>query len=483
MGHIDHGKSTLLDFIRKTNTTSAEAGGITQRMSAYKVERVDGAGKKQQITFLDTPGHEAFGALRGRGARVADIAILVVAADEGVKPQTLDALKAIRESGLPFIVAANKIDKPNADMERTKQSLAENEIFVEGYGGDVPIVPVSAVSGQGVDDLLDMVSLMAELQDLKTNPSLPGAGTVIGAENSKLKGISGVLMIKDGTLHSGTFIVSGGAIAPTRILEDFQGKKITSAVASDPVQVVGFSELPKVGSPFFVVETKKEAEALALKEKASEITHEERRVQEEGMTPLPIIIKASSADVIDAIFHEIRKIKNDRVYPKVVHRGIGFISEADVKLALGAPGTIILGFDTKIDAGAKTLSERANVKIETFTIIYKLTEWLEEYLTQNTPKVKTEEIRGKIKVLKSFSRSKDKQVIGCRVEEGEVTLQDEVRILRRESEIGRGKIKILQQMKSEVKEIKAVNECGVCVEAKIEIVPGDYLESFVIVEK
>ncbi len=487
MGHIDHGKSTLLDYIRKTNTTDKEAGGITQQMSAYKVSRTSEKGEQSFITFLDTPGHEAFQTLRSRGTKVADIAILIVAADEGVKPQTLDALKLIKEAGLPYIVAINKIDRPNANIDKIKQNLAEHDVFLEGWGGDVPFVPVSAITGAGVNELLDMILLLAEITDLKADKNVKAEGIVIGAENSKTKGISATLIIKNGTLKAGDCVVCESTFAPTRIFEDFTGKKITEAGPSDPVRITGFSSLPPVGSIFSVCASKKEAEVLCENCRLGKVKDETKLEfggGQEGISiSIPLIIKASSSDVIEAILHEIQKIKNDRVVLRIVTTGVGFISETDVKSALTKEGSVIVGFDTAIDSGAKALAERAGVKIETFNIIYKLAEWLEEFMKEKTPKMKVEELRGRAKVLRFFSRTKDKQVIGCRVESGSIYLNDEIKIIRREVTIGRGRIKALQQMKNEVKEVKEGNECGVMIESKFELAPGDYLESYNTVEK
>jgi translation initiation factor IF-2 len=485
MGHIDHGKSTLLDYIRKTNTTDREAGGITQRMSAYKVMHKTSEGKEVPITFLDTPGHEAFKALRSRGAKVADIAILVVAADEGVKPQTVEAVNQIKEAGLPYIVAMNKIDRPNANIDRVKQMLAEADVYVEGWGGDIPCVPVSALKGDGVPELLDMISLMAELGEYKAPTDISAEGVVIEAQNSKLKGIGATLMVKAGTLRSGSYVVAGDSISSTRMVEDFQGKKIDTAHASDPIRVTGFDRLPPVGSVFTSVATKKEAEVLAS-ENAARNEKQESAVligPENPTIAIPVIIKASSTDVVEAILHEIKKIKNERVGLRIVSTGIGFISEGDVKLALTKAGSVILGFDTKIDNSAKTLAERDSVMIQTFDIIYKLTEWLEAYMTEKTPKMKTEVIHGKAKILKLFSATKDKQVIGARVEEGQIALNDEVRISRRDTELGRGRIRELQQSKTKAHEVKEGLECGAMIESKVEIMPGDKIESFAIEEK
>lgn len=485
MGHIDHGKSSLLDYIRKTNTTDREAGGITQRMSAYKVHRKNTDGEDVSITFLDTPGHEAFGALRSRGAKVADIAILVVAADEGPKPQTLEAYKCIRDAGLPMIIAMNKMDKPTANIERTKQLLGETEIFVEGWGGDITSIGVSALTGLGIPELLDMVLLLSDITDLKADMTGLGDGVIIEAQNNKTKGVGATIIIKNGILKSGSFVVAGDAIAPTRIFEDFQGKPIKEGYPSDPVRITGFDKLPPVGEICVSVATKKEAEALAMqnRELMAKIESAITIGSEKASVALPIIIKASSTDVVEAIVHEMKKIKNERVCLKIVSTGIGFVSENDVKIASTKPDSVILGFDTKIDTSAKTLAERDNVNIQTFNIIYKLTEWLEEYMKSKTPKMKEEEIHGKAKILKCFSANKDKQVLGARVEEGMISLNDEVKIIRRDVEIGRGRIRQLQQSKTEAKEVKEGLECGTMIESKIEIAGGDKIESFKIVER
>src|SRR3989344_1957251 len=484
MGHIDHGKSTLLDYIRKTNTTDKEAGGITQRMTAYKVIHKNADDKEYSITFLDTPGHEAFGALRSRGANVADIAVLVVAADEGVKPQTIEAAKCIKEAKLPFIVAISKIDRQNANLDKVKQMLAEAEIYVEGWGGDVPFVPVSAVTGVGIPELLDMVTLLADITDLKAVKDTLAEGIVIEAVSSKTKGVIGTLIIKNGTLRSGMFVVAGDAIAPTRIIEDYQGKKIEVAAPSDPVRITGFDKLPAVGSFFYAVASKKEAEELAGSNSSNMQKIESAEVigSSDAIVAIPVIIKASSTDVLEAIIHEMKKIKNERVALRIIATGVGFISEGDVKLAKTKIDSVILGFDTKIDASAKALAERATITIETFEIIYKMTEWLENYMKEKTPKMKIEEIHGKAKILKIFSANKDKQVIGARIEEGAIKLNDEVRILRREVELGKGRIRELQQSKTKTSEVKVGLECGAMIESKIEIAPGDKIEAFAIVE-
>lgn len=480
MGHIDHGKSTLLDYIRKTNIVDTEAGGITQRISAYEVKRKD-----TKITFLDTPGHEAFSAMRERGVNVADIAVLVVSAEDGVKKQTLEAYKCITENKVPVIVAITKIDKPDANIEKVKNNLIENGIYIEGYGGDIPYVAVSAKTGQGIEDLLDMMILVADLADLKGDLSKNAEGAVIEANLDKQKGITATLVIKDGVIKIGMFVVSGESIAPTRIMESFKGEKIKEAQFSSPVRLVGFDKLPEVGMPFYSFETKKEAESFVadfIMEKQSQKKVVSSSAEEEDNT-VKVLIKAEMAGAIDAIKHELAKIESDVVKIKIIATGIGNISENDVKIVTGKGKNVIVGFDVKVDASAKDLAERAGIEIKVFDIIYKITEWLQEIVTQNTPKVETEEITARVKVLKYFSVMKDKHVIGCRVEEGTLHGGDEVKIIRAGAEIGRAKVKEIQKDKTKVSEAKEGMEFGCQIQSEIVVAPGDKMEAFKMIEK
>lgn len=479
LGHIDHGKSTLLDYIRKTNITEKEVGGITQNMSAYEV-----AHNNKKITFLDTPGHEAFGELRGRGAKVADIGILVVSAEDGVKSQTVEALRSIKEAELPYIVAINKIDRPGCDVNKTKQSLLENEIYVEGYGGNIPAVEVSAKTGQGVNELLDMITLVTEMEQLTADSKLSATGVVIETNRDQKKGISATLIIENGTLRGGMFIVAGTSFAPVRIFEDFQGKPIKEASFSSPVRVIGFDSLPPVGANFFSFQNKKDAEAEINKNKL--VLHDQK-TDAEKLDPsiyyIPIIIKANTSGVIEAILHEIKKLETDTVKAKIVSTGVGDISENDVKLASGSSETLIVGFSNKIDSLARMQGEKTGAEMETFDIIYKLAEWLSEKFKERTPKTESEEEKGKVKILKIFSRNKDKQIIGGRVEEGKISVGDDVKIMRRESEIGKGKVRELQQAKSKTSEVLEGSEFGTMIESKMEIAPGDYLRPYSVVTK
>jgi translation initiation factor IF-2 len=387
MGHIDHGKSTLLDTIRKSNVVASEAGGITQHLSAYVVEHTTKEGNKENITFLDTPGHEAFQQMRLRGADVADVAILVVSAEDGVKPQTLEALKSIKTANIPYVVAINKIDKPGADIPRTQASLIENEIYIEGMGGDIPWAPISAKAGTGIDDLLDLVVLAADLAELTGDTNALAQGKVIEGKLDPKRGSTATLLITDGTLKAGQVVVSGQSYSPVRIMEDFQGKTVREAGLSTPVRIVGFNEIPKVGAQFVTFDNKKEAEAYIAETKNA--TQNNLTPQKRSTLPIiPILIKADVLGTIDAITHELNKFESDRITIKVIDTGVGDITVSDVQNVSATKDAIIVGFNVKIERPASDLAERQNVEINTFDIIYELSEWLENALKNRTPKKK-----------------------------------------------------------------------------------------------
>ncbi len=477
MGHIDHGKSTLLDYIRKTNVVAGEAGGITQHLSAYRVEHTTKEGEKKHITFLDTPGHEAFQKMRFRGADVADIAILIVSAEDGVKPQTLEALTCIKKSGIPFIVAINKIDKPGADLIRTQSSLIENEVYIEGMGGDISWAPISPKTGQGVDDLLDILLLTAELAEFKTDANALGVGSIIEGKLDGKRGNTATLIVKDGVVKSGTFVVSGTSYAPVRIMEDWSGKSIKEAYASEPIGIVGWNEVPSVGASFVTVASKKEAEALAAANKALV----PKAVEHDSNLPtIPLLIKADVLGTIDAIVHELDKCKSDRMVVRIIGTGVGNITANDVQNVSATKNAIIVGFNVKPDRSAIDLAERLGVEIESFDIIYKLSEWLGEALKLRTPQKEEERITGKAKILKHFSSQKNAHVLGGRIVEGSLSLNQHVRITRREIEIGKGVLKNLQQHKSNVKTVSD-GEFGMQLDSKADIAPGDIIEAIEIV--
>lgn len=482
MGHIDHGKSTLLDYIRKTNITEKEAGGITQHISAYEVTHKDKAGRDKKITFLDTPGHEAFKAMRSRGAAAADIAILVVAADDGVKAQTLEAFEAINASQTPFIVAINKIDKPNANIDHTKQNLAENNIYLEGYGGHVSFVPVSAKSGLGIDELLEIILLSAEIENFSYDPEKNAEGVVIESNLDPKKGLAATLLPRDGVLKSGHYIVAEDAVAPVRIMENFLGKPIKEAVAGSPVRIIGFSKLPTTGAKWIAVKDKKEAERIA-QEFALNKSAKTAEVQGKDVV-LPIVIKADMSGVLEAIEHELEKLKTEKVGIKVLHKGTGDISENDIKMLISAENPVIVGFNVKIENSAKEQAERFKVKVGTFKIIYELVLWLKNIIEEITPTERVEETSGVAKILRTFSRTKDKQIIGARLGQGEIRLGDKVKIMRREAEIGKGKVVEIQVNKIAAEKVAGeASEFGAKIEATLELVPGDYIESFSVSHK
>lgn len=480
MGHIDHGKSSLLDYIRKSNVVSSEAGGITQHVSAYEVLHKTDDGEKK-ITFLDTPGHEAFQAMRSSGATIADIAILVVAADDGVKPQTLEALKAIKDAKIPFVVALTKTDKPEANVERVKTSLLENEIYLEGLGGDVPYAPVSSKTGDGVPEILDLILLAADLEELTGDTSLPAEGVVLEATKDQKRGDSATLVIKNGTLNTGDFVVAGESYAPVRFIEDFTGERIESAQFSSPVRIIGFSTLPEVGTPFTTVSKKKDAEKLAQENKNAPKEKVDFGSSETGAI-LPLIIKVDVAGSIPAIEHELKKLSHDNIAIKILDTGVGAINEGDIKTAVAAPNGVCVAFHTGIDNAAADLADRSDIKTATFDIIYELTQFVEEELTKRAPKVSKEEVLGRAKILRLFSRTGNKQVLGGKVKEGEVRLKGKARIYRRDILLGEGVITNLQSARQDVESVPADTEFGAQLDSKIEPAEGDYLEMYHIVE-
>ncbi len=415
--------------------------------------------------------------MRLRGADVADIAILIVSAEDGVKPQTIEALTCIKKAEIPYIVAINKIDKPGADLIRTQSSLIENEIYIEGMGGDIPWVAISAKTGQGVNELLDVSLLAAELAELKADINASAEGSIIEGRLDGKRGNTATLIIKNGTLKSGSFVVSGTSFAPVRIMEDWSGRSIREAKPSDAVGIVGWNEVPQVGAPFKTVKSKKEAEALVAEQKNTA----ERPAQYDTSLPIiPLLIKADVLGSIDAIEHEIKKFTSDRIAVRIIGTGVGSITTNDVQNVSATKDSIIVGFNVKADRTSLDLAERLGVEIQTFDIIYALSEWLQGALKERTPKMEEEKVTGRAKILKHFSTQKHAHVLGGRLEEGTLSLNQRVRITRRDLELGKGVIKKLQQQKSNVQMISD-GEFGMQIDSKAEIAPGDYVEAFDIV--
>ncbi len=499
VGHIDHGKSTLLDYVRKTSVTEGEAGGITQHLSAYEATHKNATGT-HRITFLDTPGHEAFAGMRARGLEAADVAIPVVSSEDGAKPQTVEALKLITAADIPYIIALTKIDKPGSNIEKAKMSLLEHQIFLEGLGGEVPWVGISSKTGEGVPELLDLILLQAEIKGLSSDPAAAGAGLVIEAHVDPKRGATATLIVRDGHIASGEFVVAGAAFAPVRIMENFVGKPIKEALPGSPVRIVGFSTLPAIGAHFTTVDSKKEAEELvsasrnsipsapalrAARPESSVATGDtvpEASEEEPVRLVLPLVIKTDVAGVGEAVMHELNKIPSDgRLEVRVILRGVGSITENDIKLVGGGktPG-IVLGFNVKVEREARALADRQGVQIATFDIIYKLAEFLAEELQMRRPLIESEVVAGAAKVLKFFSGQKGRVVLGGRVEEGALKLHQEVKIIRRDVEIGRGTISSLQSNKKDVKEVEAGNEFGAMLKTQALPAAGDRLESFTV---
>jgi translation initiation factor IF-2 len=484
MGHVDHGKSTLLDYIRKSNIVNSESGGITQHISAYEVSHKDESGTMKLITFLDTPGHEAFSKMRARGAVASDIAILVVSAEDSVKAQTMEAYNTIIESKIPYIVAINKIDRPNANIEKTKMDLVEKGIYLEGMGGDIPFVLISAKVGTGVLELLDMIILVSMMHETSGDTGKTASGVIIEANREPKRGISATAIIKDGTLKSGMFVACGEAIVTTRILENFLGKPIKEATFSSPIRLVGFESMPEVGNVFQSFETKKEAENYVSEIRENRFANQTSSSNEISSGKIiPLVIKTDVAGTIEALEKEISKLNTEEISFKIVSKGVGSINESDLKMASINKDTIVVGFNIKMDNGARDLNESLKVSVQVFDIIYKLIDWLKETIEERRPRLEVVEVTGTLKVLKTFNGTKDKQVIGGKVTTGRITDNGTVRIMRRDFEIGRGKIAGLQQNKLKSKEILEGTDCGVSVESKIDIAPGDVLEAFIITIK
>ena len=478
LGHVDHGKSTLLDFIRKANTVAKEAGGITQHVAAYEVEHEYEGGKKR-ITFIDTPGHAAFQAIRSRGASVADIAILVVAADDGVKAQTLEALQSIRDAKIPFVVAINKVDKPTADLARTQASLLEHGVYLEQFGGEVPWAAISAKVGTGVSELLDLILLVADLNPFTADYSAPASGYIIEGHLDHKRGVSATLIIRNGTLEAGAAVVAGTALAPVRIMENFTGKPLKKATASMPVLLAPFDSLPEAGAEFVSFSGKRAAEEERSKHLTSaraNAHHVPAEASEKYL--LPVVIRADALGSMEAILSEAAKIGDESRGVVVIQSGIGDISEGDVKAAIAANCPALIGFNVKLDRLGEALARQHGIPFETFCIIYKLTERLEELLQKHAPKRTKETLLGKAKILKVFSSRKDEHLIGARVTEGTIDASKDVRLVRRKEPLATGEIASMQSARKEVREIGEGVEFGAQVVLSQTPLEGDILECF-----
>lgn len=477
MGHIDHGKTKILDWYRKTKVVEQESGGITQHIGAYEVEH-----NGRKITFIDTPGHEAFSKMRSRGAVVADLAIVVVAADEGVKPQTKEAIQIVRQNNLPFVVAINKIDKPEANPARVKQQLAEEQVLLESYGGKVPSVEISAKSGEHMDDLLEILLLMAELENLQAHLEKPAEGVVVEAHMDPQRGITATLLLREGKLVQGDVILIGRSAESTKILEDFLGKPVEEAIASSPVRLVGLSDLPLVGDTFLTFKDKGQAEAFA-----SSLPPKIKAVPAQAVTPpaegeekpvFNIIVKADVAGSKEVLEESLKKLASDAIRVNILKSEAGNINESDVKVALATKLVTIVGFKVKMDASARELAERGNIRIVLGEVIYEMIDEVKRQMQEMLPPLVTRVDLGKAKILKIFKKEGNKQIVGGRVEEGVIRKGAAMEIKRAKEIVGSGNIIGLQREKRETEEVGKGAEFGMMAETKTVIQEGDVIEVF-----
>ncbi|MEY2819821.1 MAG: translation initiation factor IF-2 [Chloroflexota bacterium] len=485
LGHVDHGKTSLLDAIRSTDVAAGEAGGITQHIGAYQVEM-----KGRLITFLDTPGHAAFTQMRARGAQGADIVILVVAADDGVMPQTKEAIAHAKAARVPIVVALNKVDKPNANPERVKQQLAELELVPDDWGGNTMVVPVSAKQKKGIDDLLEGVLLVADSNEIKANPNGKVIGTVIEAELDKSKGVLATLLVQNGTLESGDVVVAGTAHGKLRAITDYKGKPVKKAGPSTPVAVMGLSDVPSAGDLFEVVPSEKEARVIVaerlevLKTQAQsrkKLSLEDlfSKVQAGEAKELNLIVKADVQGSLDPIITELNKLGQGEIGLKVLHAETGNIGNNDVMLA-AASKAIMIGFNVQADVDARRMAEKEGVDIRLYEIIYRMTEDIEKALKGMLEPDLKEKILGKATVLQVFTASKFGRVAGCRVTDGELKRGAKVRLYRNADIIYEGDLSSLRHEKDDVKEIRQGFECGVGFKNFSDIQSGDILVCYIL---
>ena len=485
MGHVDHGKTSLLDKIRQANVAAGEAGGITQHIGAYTVE-VNGS----PITFLDTPGHEAFTAMRARGAMVTDIAILIVAADDGIMPQTVESINHAKAAGIPIIVAVNKMDLPNANPDRIKQQLTEYELVSEEWGGDTIVCPISAKKGDGIDHLLEMVTLTAEMQELKANPNRLARGTVIEARLDKGRGPIMTVLVQNGTLKQGDIIIAGTAVGRVRVMTNDKGERVKSAGPSVPVEIMGMSEVPNAGDVFNAVVDERMARELVQQRKDEKknaanapvkVSLEDlfSRIQEGELKDLNIIVKADVQGSAEAIKQSLEKLSNDEVRVKVIHSGVGAISESDVMLA-STSSAIIVGFNVRPDNAARDSAVRANVDIRMYRVIYDCIGEIEAAMKGMLAPKFREAVIGHAEVRQVYKVSHVGTVCGCYVQDGKIQRGCKVRVLRDNVVIHEGELASLRRFKDDVKEVSTNFECGLSVEKFNDIKEGDVIEAFVM---
>ncbi|GEN30468.1 translation initiation factor IF-2 [Cerasibacillus quisquiliarum] len=488
MGHVDHGKTTLLDAIRQSKVTAGEAGGITQHIGAYQIEVND-----KKITFLDTPGHEAFTSMRSRGAEVTDLAILVVAADDGVMPQTVEALNHAKAAEVPIIVAVNKMDKDTANPDRVMQELTEYEIIPEDWGGDTIFVPISALTNQGIDELLEMILLVAEMQELKANPNTHAFGTVIEAELDRGRGAVATLLVQNGTLHVGDSIVVGNTFGRVRAMLNDVGKRVKEAGPSTPVEITGLNEVPQAGDQFLVFADEKKARQIgearhqqAILETRSEHTKVSlddlfEHIKQGEMKAVKIIIKADTQGSAEALAASLRKIDVEGVRIDIIHSGVGAINESDISLA-SASNAIVIGFNVRPDVNAKKAAETEKVDVRLHRVIYKAIEEIEAAMKGMLDPEYEEQVIGQAEVRETFKVSKIGTIAGCYVTDGKITRDSGVRLIRDGIVLYEGEIGTLKRFKDDVREVSQNYECGLTIKNFNDIKEGDILEAFVMKE-
>lgn len=488
MGHVDHGKTTLLDSIRNSKVTAGEAGGITQHIGAYQVDVND-----KKITFLDTPGHAAFTTMRARGAQVTDITILVVAADDGVMPQTVEAISHAKAAGVPIIVAVNKMDKPAANPDRVMQELTEYELVPEAWGGDTIFVPISAIQGEGIDNLLEMILLVSEVEEYKANPNRYATGTVIEAQLDKGKGTIATLLVQNGTLRVGDPIVVGTSFGRVRAMVSDIGRRVKVAGPSTPVEITGLNEVPQAGDRFMAFADEKKArqigesraqEALvAQRGEKSKLSLEDlfQQIQEGDVKEINLIVKADVQGSVEAMAASLRKIDVEGVKVKIIHTGVGAITESDVILA-SASNAIIIGFNVRPDVNAKRTAELENVDVRLHRIIYKVIEEIESAMQGMLDPEFEEKVIGQAEVRQTFKVTKVGTIAGCYVIDGKITRDSGVRIIRDGVVIFEGQLDTLKRFKDDVKEVAQNYECGITIERYNDLKEGDIIEAYVMEE-
>ena len=488
MGHVDHGKTSLLDAIRKTSVTAGEAGGITQHIGAYTVD-VNG----NTITFLDTPGHAAFTSMRARGAMCTDIAILVVAADDGIMPQTIESINHAKAAKVPIIVAINKMDKPTANPDKIKEQLTKYDLIPEEWGGDTIICPISAKTGQGLDELLEMVNLTAEMQELKANPNRRGKGTVIEARLDKTRGPIATLLVQNGTLKQGDIIIAGTAVGRVRVMTNDKGRTVKTAGPSQPVEITGLADVPTPGDEFDavtdermareLVEQRRQAEKDALAKLTTKVTLDNlfAKMQEGEMKQLNLVVKADVQGSAEAVKASLEKISNDEVRVRVIHAGVGAINETDILLA-STSGAIVVGFNVRADAAAQASAQRAKVDMRFYRVIYDAIDEIEAAMKGMLAPKYQEVIIGHAEVRQTYKVSAIGTIAGCMVKDGKVSRDAKVRVLRDNIVIHEGEVGSLQRFKDAAKEVTAGFECGMSIAKFNDIKEGDIFECFVMEE-